>query len=304
MSGRAPLLLAVMGPTGSGKSELAEAIAEERGARLISADAFQIYRGFDIGTNKPADVGRYALIDIRDPQESFGVGEFVPLASQELMQAHKGNQDVVLVGGTGFYIRALLEGFADLQGAPDPVVRAMLEQRERAEGLESLVAELQQRSPEIALRTDLKNGVRVRRALERILDPRPVVSVHFPQFQTIKVGLDPDRDQLKQRIAARLQKMVQNGWVCEVARLLASGVQVSDPAMRAIGYRAIADGVREGLALDAVLETVRAETVQYAKRQRSWLNSEPRLLRLQAFGGDALAQTRETIRGALDSGIF
>src|SRR5436305_809189 len=114
-----PLLLAIMGPTGSGKTGLAEAIARELGAGLVSADAFQIYRHLDIGTAKPRNKDIYDLLDIRDPNETFGVGEWVKLAQPIAEEHFQKDRHLVVVGGTGLYIRALFEEYAEMSGEPD-----------------------------------------------------------------------------------------------------------------------------------------------------------------------------------------
>src|SRR5689334_3511641 len=128
-----------MGPTGSGKTEVAEAIAERLGAQLINADAFQVYRGMDIGTAKPTEKHRYRLLDLKQPNAGFGVGEFVQLASEELRELHHEGRDAVVVGGTGLYIRALFEGYAEMVSPPDPNLRSELMARERTKGLATLV---------------------------------------------------------------------------------------------------------------------------------------------------------------------
>src|SRR5688572_23240532 len=124
-----PFLLAVMGPTASGKTDLAEHLADETGAQLINADAFQVYKGFDIGTAKSVNANRYELIDIREPDESFGVGEFVQLANAELERLFAGGTSAIVVGGTGLYVRALFEEYEAMSGPPDPQLRADLEAR-------------------------------------------------------------------------------------------------------------------------------------------------------------------------------
>ncbi|MBZ0212587.1 MAG: (d)CMP kinase, partial [Nitrospirae bacterium] len=123
-----PLLIAVMGPTGSGKSDLAEALADRLGARLINSDAFQVYRGMDIGTGKSPRKAEYDLMDILDPSEPYGVGRFVEDASRAATVAFDFGRAAILVGGTGLYARALTEGYADLAPAPDPDLRARLAQ--------------------------------------------------------------------------------------------------------------------------------------------------------------------------------
>ncbi len=267
-----------MGPTASGKSDLAEAIAGEWHALLVNADAFQAFRMFDIGTGKPKDRGRYELLDFKAPEENYGVGEFVRLTLPLLEGAFSSGRDVVLVGGTGFYIRALLESYDGLAPQPDPALRARLMSEERDLGLEALVARL---PSEVAARTDLKNPVRVRRALERLEGPPPE-GFTLPPFRIAKLGLVPEDS--SERIERRVDEMLRAGWPEEVEGILRAGIPVEAPAFRAIGYREIATALQRGEPPQKVREVVTLETIRYAKRQRTWLRSEPRL---DTWTGDA-----------------
>jgi tRNA dimethylallyltransferase len=282
-----------MGPTASGKSEVAEEIADRLGLQLISADAFMVYRGFDIGTNKPQRKD-YELVDILDPHEEFGVGEFVRRTT-EILWTHvrtTGRPDdrtteppnprtparpngAVVVGGTGFYVRALFEEYKDLMPAPDPALRERLEDRERTEGLESLARELTERAPETAQQTDLQNPVRVRRALEKLADPRPPIEFHLPPMAKHKFVLEPDPHDLDSNIIKRTNAMFAAGWPEEVRELLSQGVRKTAPAFRAIGYQSIVDLIQGRLGEEEAKTRIALETRQYAKRQRTWLRSEP-----------------------------
>ncbi|HRK23079.1 MAG TPA: tRNA (adenosine(37)-N6)-dimethylallyltransferase MiaA [Fimbriimonadaceae bacterium] len=277
-----PILVSVMGPTASGKTDLAEALARELDAQLINADAFQVYRGLDIGTAKPSAPARYKLLDIKDPTENFGVGEFVELASVALAEAFEAKRNAILVGGTGLYIRALTEGYAEMRPPPDPELRRMLMEREASVGLEVLAQQLIQTGPELAARTDLRNPARVRRALERVLDPRPPLKVELPNFRQKKLALNPKVEIINARIDLRIRFMVQNGWVDEVRRLVGEGIPREAPGLRAIGYRGLYDHVRGVSSLEAALQAIGLETRQYAKRQRTWLRSEPNLTELMS----------------------
>lgn len=266
-----------MGPTASGKTSVAEALASRLDAKLVNADAFQVYRGFDIGTAKPRDKTRYELLDIKDPDEVYGVGEFVLRAQPLLNSLFVEGRSAVFVGGTGYYIRALFEEWQDLMGAPDPQVRSHFEDREREAGLEGLVQDLVRSAPDIADKTDLKNPVRVRRALERLESQKERIAVQLPAFRKLKVALDSERHSLNSRIEARTEAMLNDGWVEEVRFLLSQGVKESDPAMRAIGYRCLARFIAGMVNLEEASESIKAEVKQYAKRQVTWLRTEPRL---------------------------
>ncbi len=275
-----PALIAVLGPTGSGKSDFAEALADRTGALLLNADAFQVYRGLDIGTNKPRDRARYELLDLVDPQEPFGVVPWVQAALPLLTQAYDEGRAVILVGGTGFYVRALMDEFADLRAAPDPELRAHLMAREEQEGLAALVAELDATAPETAAQTDLKNPVRVRRALER-LQAAPADPIQLPPFARYKLALLPDSEWLNERLVARTAQLLAQGWMEEVRDLLARGVTKDAPGMRAIGYRNIVDHLQGEISLTALIDQINLATRQYAKRQRTWLRTEKGLVSYQ-----------------------
>lgn len=285
-----PFLLALMGPTASGKSDVAEAIADRTGAVLINADAFQVYRGLDIGTGKSARRDEYRLLDILEPWEAYGVGAFVRRAQTELAEAHAGGRSVILVGGTGLYVRALTEAYADLGEAPDPALREDLERRQHEEGLASLVRELEERAPAVAARTDLRNGVRVRRALERTLGGRSSVAVTLPPYRRIKRAIAVPTADLEARIVRRVATMLHNGWVEEVACMRDAGADREWPGFRAIGYRTIWDSLEGVRSRHATEARIVEETRRYAKRQRTWLRSEPNLGWLESDDRDRLVE--------------
>jgi tRNA dimethylallyltransferase len=265
-----------MGPTASGKSDLAEQLADRLGLQLVNADAFMVYRGLDVGTNKPRDKSKYALLDIVEPSDDFGVGDYVLRASALLEGLFEKGTGAVLVGGTGLYVRALFEEYKGLMPAPDPSVRARLMEREQHEGLAALAEELSRLDPETAYATDLKNPVRVRRALERLADPRPPIQFRLPPFDKRKFVLDPPQTDLDQAIARRTRALFQAGWAEEVRRLLASGLSKTAPALRAIGYQCVIGLIEGRLSEEEAMAQVLTETRQYAKRQRTWLRTEPR----------------------------
>jgi tRNA dimethylallyltransferase len=269
-----PFLLAVMGPTASGKTELAEALAKGYGAQLINADAFQVYRGLDIGTGKPEHKDRYLLLDFIDPQEQFGLGRWVQLAHQALDELWKQGRSSILVGGTGLYVRALMEEYAQMSEKPDEAIRARIIEREQEIGSVALFAELEKQHPEVAARVAASNPLRVRRAWERVLSP-PAEPVQLPPFKKMKIGLSPPVELLRERISQRIDRMLQAGWLDEVKCLTASGVALDAPGFKAIGYRTFAEHLAGDKSLEEAVALVKVATQQYAKRQRTWLRSEP-----------------------------
>jgi tRNA dimethylallyltransferase len=269
-----PWLLAVMGPTASGKTSLAERISDATGAALINADAFQMYRGFDIGTGKPSQPSRYRLMDNLHPTETYGVGRYVREAAAHLNELFADGQNIVVVGGTGLYIRALTEGYADMSGPADEATIAHVNAIQANGGLDALLAELDRRAPNT--KVDRMNPVRVRRALLKLDAPlqSPVV---LPPFRILKVALVPSTNELERNITQRVDQMVQTDWLGEVDRLKRAGYQLSDPAFRAIGYADMWKVLAGDLDLNEATERIVNATRQYAKRQRTWLRSEPNL---------------------------
>lgn len=279
-----------MGPTASGKTALAEALARELGFPLINADAFQVYRGLDIGTAKPDDRSNYHLLDLIEPWEPFGAGAWIRACVALLPQLFQEYRGAIVVGGTGYYIRALFEGYQDLAEAPVPGQREALLER----SLESLVAELKERDPEAARRVDLNNRVRVQRAVERIDLPR--LSWNLPQCRKVKIARLPDLEANRQRIEGRVAEMVGAGWLNEIRNLSARGVEREHPGMRAHGYRAMWDVIHGLQSLDDAIAATQVEVSQYAKRQRTWLRAEPNVdVITELDEGKALAQALELL---------
>lgn len=270
----APHLIAVMGPTASGKSSLAEALATQLDAVILNADAFQIYRGMDIGTAKPTRRDDYLLLDLKDPNEDFGVGEYVLLASQLLEDLYQQGRNVVICGGTGLYVRALLEEYKDLMPSPYPELRERIGRMT----LEETIREITFHEPDIASKIDLQNEIRVKRALEKKLDPRKPLEFSIPAFKKRKVAIVPTVESSEKKIKQRTKEMFQNGWVAEVNNLINKGYGPGDPGFRALGYEAIAEYLRGGQDEGFLIQQIELDTVKYAKRQRTWLRAEPNLI--------------------------
>jgi tRNA dimethylallyltransferase len=271
-----PQLVAVMGPTASGKSDLAESLATLLDAQLINADAFQVYQGMDIGTGKSTHKGRYLLLDLVNPTEQFGLGRWVQMAHEALVSLYKQGKSAVLVGGTGLYVRALMEEYDRMSDKPDEAVRNQILLKEAELGSAGLFAELEQVHPETASTVAASNPLRVRRAWERVLT-QSEIPLRLPPFQKIKIGLEPPSEVNRDRIALRVQKMMDEGWLAEVNNLLESGVTADSPGFKAIGYRNLAEHIAGNLTLAEAQEQITIATRQYAKRQRTWLRSEPGL---------------------------
>ena len=272
-----PSLIAVMGPTGSGKSHFAELLQAELGAQLINADAFHVYRGFDIGTNKPKDKSLYEMLDIKNPTEDFGVGEWVQLTQNILEELWKQQKSAIVVGGTGLYIRALFECWNNLQSAPDPQIREAVKEEYETLGHEQFYKKLMDLDPTLTSKIDPHNPVRLTRAMEKILSPGKTIPIKLPPFQQYKLGIRLPVEVLNTSLDNRTVELLNSGWIQEVQHLVKKGVPEDSPAMRAIGYRTVLELKRSNLSFSEACASIQTETRQYAKRQRSWLRSEPRL---------------------------
>jgi tRNA dimethylallyltransferase len=285
-----PQVIAIVGATATGKSAVAMALAESAGAsggagEIVNADALQVYRGFDIGTAKPGPAERarvpHHLIDILDPSERWSAGEFARRARQAIEEIQGRGRTPIVVGGSGLYLRALFEGMSPLPPS-DPEVRSELRGRLGREGLDPLAAELARVDPETAERLAPGDTQRVLRALEVVrVSGRPLSSWIAEQpfgtqrIAVVRVGLTVPRVLLYDRIASRVARMVAEGWVNEVARLLARGLDPGLPAFQAIGYRQIVRHLEAAWSLDeAIADTVKA-TRRFAKRQETWFRREP-----------------------------
>ena len=279
-----PATVAVLGPTAVGKSWLGMELAERLDGEIINADALQAYRGFDIGTAKPSLEDqrrvRHHLIDILDATESFSAGEFARRAKEAIAEVFaRGGQPIVL-GGSGLYLRALLEGISPIPQT-SPEIRAELRKRLEQEGLGSLRRQLIELDPSTSHRLTPGDTQRILRALEVVLSTgRPLSSwvADAPTGQggleAIRIGLTLPRDVLYDRIAERVQQMIRAGWVGEVEDLVEHEGGTDVPPFQAIGYRQLATHLAGESSLEeAVAATIQA-TTRYAKRQMTWFRRE------------------------------
>jgi tRNA dimethylallyltransferase len=285
-----PRAIAILGPTGAGKSELALRIARDLPSEIISVDSAQVYRGLDIGTAKPTLAERAAvphhLIDIRDPEQVYSAGEFRTDALRLMEQIAARGRVPLLVGGTMLYFRALFRGIAGLPVA-DPELRARIDERARVQGWPALHAELAARDPVAGARIAPNDAQRIQRALEVLdLSGQPL----HAHWQAADAGaarqdawqgeweialLEPSsREQLHERLALRLQAMLSQGLEEEVRGLLARGtLRDESPVMRLVGYRQLVPYCRGRESLQDASTRALEATRQLAKRQLTWLRS-------------------------------
>jgi len=286
-------LATVVGPTGSGKSGLALCLAQQFGGEIVNCDSLQLYRGFDIGTAKTAPGERrgipHHLFDVLTPQESYSVGEYAREARKVVAEVAGRGRLPIVVGGTGFYLRALLEGLPVLPGR-DECLRERLSDRERLRpgSLHRLLMRLE---PGAAARVHANDVQKTMRALEvRLLTqqplPPPAEASALEGFAVIKLGLDPDRAALQQRLEMRTRAMFQYGLLAEVDGLLAQGATGNEKPFEALGYKQALRHLRGGITLEQAVESTIVETRQYAKRQRTWFRRDPEIRWLHGFGDD------------------
>jgi tRNA dimethylallyltransferase len=299
-----------MGPTASGKTDLALALAGRLPVGLISVDSAMVYRHLDIGTRKPSPdtLVKYPhrLIDILDPWEQYSAGTFVADASQAVQEISAANRVPLLVGGTLLYFRSLTEGLSNLPAA-DHAIRSELDARAAREGWPVLHAELARLDPVAAARIGVSDRQRIQRALEvRELTGRPI-SVQqarpptLPRGKFLKIGIVPrDRQSLVERITRRLAGMLARGFVREVEGLLAMPrMDASCPALRAVGYRQIAEFLAGRCGRADAEDRALAATRQLAKRQLTWLRREHCDLWLDMESPSLVADLERAVRTAV-----
>lgn len=281
----APLLV-VVGPTASGKTELAVRIAERVGGEIISADSVQVYRHFELGTGKPSAEERarapHHLIDVTEPEAPLDAASWARLADASISELRARGKVPVVCGGSFLWVRALVHGLSPAPPA-DGAVRERHQRRVEAEGRAALHAELQRVDPESAARLNPNDFVRVSRALEVYeLTGKPQSAWHAEHgFKTRRhqarlVGLLHERSALDARIMQRVRAMLASGWIDEVRDLLARGYGPSRP-MGSVGYRQIAELLTSGVtcSLEELSERIYIATRVFARRQRTWLRDEP-----------------------------
>ncbi|WP_327656688.1 tRNA (adenosine(37)-N6)-dimethylallyltransferase MiaA [Streptomyces sp. NBC_00483] len=279
----APRVIAVVGPTAAGKSDLGVFLAKELGGEVVNADSMQLYRGMDIGTAKLTPEERdgvpHHLLDIWDVTEAASVADYQRLARAEIDRLLAAGRWPVLVGGSGLYVRGAVDKM-EFPGT-DPEVRARLEDELRLRGSGALHARLAAADPEAATAILPSNGRRIVRALEVIeITGKPFTANlpgHDSVYDTVQIGVDVGRPELDERIATRVDRMWEAGLVEEVRALESQGLREGRTASRALGYQQVLGALAGECTLDeARAETVRA-TKRFARRQDSWFRRDPRV---------------------------
>jgi tRNA dimethylallyltransferase len=304
-------LVAIVGPTASGKSALGIFLAKEFAGEVIACDSTQLYRGFDVGTAKPTFVERagvpHHLLDILAPAEESTAGGYRQRAIAVLDDLRARSRLPIFTVGTGLYLRALLEGLADL-----PLRSEQLRERLRASAAEhsagylhEMLARLDREAARQISRTDQQKLIR---AIEIcLLAQKPLSEVHragrtpLAGWRILKIGLQPEREALYERIHQRTKAMLEAGWLDEVRQLAASGLPENTKPFQFIGYRELRSHLRGELTLDAARAAIEQSTRQYAKRQLTWFRREADVHWLAGFGdqGEIQAAARSWLTGPI-----
>jgi tRNA dimethylallyltransferase len=296
-----PPLLAIVGPTASGKSALGIFLAKEFGGEVVACDSTQLYRGFNIGTAKPTAAERasvtHHLLDILDPSEESTAGGYRERAIAVLNDLCARNRLPVFTVGTGLYLRALLDGLADLPLRSEEI-RERLRASAKEHGAGHLHEMLARLDAQAATRISPADEQKLIRAIEIcLLAQKPLSEVHragrtpLTGWRILKIGLQPDREALVQRVHSRTDSMLQSGWLDEVSRLIASGMPEDAKPFNFIGYCELRAHLRGELSFEAARSAIQQGTRQYAKRQQTWFRREANVHWLTGFGDDPQIQS-------------
>lgn len=308
-------LLVILGPTASGKSTLGIWLAERLNGEVIACDSTQLYRGFDIGTAKPTAEERrdipHHLLDVLEGNGDSTAGGYRELAIAVLNDLRARKKLPILTAGTGLYLRALLEGFADMPQRSEET-RERLRDAAEKHGAGYLYRILNRIDSESARKIAPADEQKLIRAIEVcLLTKKPLSQVHrsarepLQGWSTAKVGLLPDRDALYERVQARTDSMVARGWLDEVRGLLESGVPENAKAFDFIGYRELRKVLLSEMSLEEARSAIQQATRRYAKRQMTWFRRERDVHWLAGFGDDPRIQNQalEYARGQIPDGI-
>ena len=280
-----PKLIVIVGPTATGKTDLALTLAGRLGGDIISADSMQVYRGMDIGTAKPSPEERtrirHHLLDVVDPDEPFNAVRFAEEADAVIQALLEHKNPIWVVGGTGLYIRALLRGLFPGPPANESLREFYRRQQERY-GPDHLYQTLQAVDSLAAGRIAPQDHVRIIRALEvmaltgrSIVDRQTEHGFHEKRYDYLKIGLSIDRTDLYERIDRRTHAMMQSGLVDETQRLLEQGYDEDLRPMQSLGYKHVASHLKGNIGLDEAVALTARDTRRYAKRQGTWFRAEP-----------------------------
>ena len=302
-------LIVILGPTAVGKTQLALHLCEEFGGEVISADSRQIYRGMDIGTAKPTAEERrrvpHHLVDLIEPDEGFTLVQYQKIAYEAIDGVLSGGRLPFLVGGTGLYVKALVEGFSIPCAKPNMARRTALLREARERGAEALHARLREVDPTAAARIDPQNVRRVVRALEVYeATGQPISRLQRkepPPYRVLKIGLTMERKALYRRIDKRIDRMMEMRLLEEVKRLVEKGYDYDLPAMSGLGYKQLGLYLRDEVDLAEAVRLIKSETRRFVRQQYKWFRLDDETINWIEVDGDPYAEARavvETFLGA------
>jgi tRNA dimethylallyltransferase len=297
-------LVAIVGPTAVGKTEIAIQVAERLGGEIVSADSRLLYRGMDIGTAKPSFAERarvaHHLIDVAEPDEIWSLAVFQKTAQEAIASIHSRNRLPLLVGGTGQYLRAILEGWVPPKLAAQPKLRGAIEGWLEKIGKDGLHARLRVLDQEAAQSIDSRNVRRTIRALEVIFSTGQKFSqarrkVESP-YRVLQIGLMRPRAELYKRIDARITAMLDAGWLDEVKALTAKGYSSDLPSISAIGYSQLISHLQGKITYEKAVEEIRRATRIFVRRQANWFKaSDPNIKWFAAGDENIISQIENAI---------
>jgi len=304
---RLPPLIVLVGPTAVGKTALSLRLAEAVGGEIVSADSRQVYRGMDIGTAKatPEELARvpHHLIDVVDPDQALSLAQFQEMAYAAIQGILARDQVPLLVGGTGQYVMAVVEGWQVPRVPADEVLRGDLYRQAEQEGAEVLHARLRALDPVAAARIDARNVRRVVRALEVCLVTGQPISEQQgkspPPFRILMIGLALPRPLLYERIDERVERMVQAGLEGEVRELVAAGYGFDLPAMSGVGYGQFAPYLAGESTLDDVVGEIKRATRRFVRHQANWFRRDDPRIHWFETRSDPFSDVLDRVRGFL-----
>ncbi|NNG01831.1 MAG: tRNA (adenosine(37)-N6)-dimethylallyltransferase MiaA [Desulfobacteraceae bacterium] len=305
---RKPPIIVICGPTGIGKTAFAISLAGMFNSEIVGADSMQVYRQMNIGTAKPTAEERtrvmHHLIDVVDPDENFDAEHYAQLAGRTIAQLHGRNIVPFVVGGTGLYIKSLINGLFDARPA-DTGVRRRLKSLAETDGNHSLYQRLQRVDPAAAEKIHVNDTYRLIRALEiHEITGKPISDFHRShgfkeaRFRALKIGLHMDRQLMYERINRRVEIMIDDGFIDEVRQLLAKGYAAELKSMQSLGYRQIAAHLAGRVDLAEATRLMKRDTRRYAKRQMTWFRGDEEV---NWMAPDDIGTAASLIKDFLDS---
>ena len=303
-------IICIAGPTASGKTALAVALAKELDSEVVSCDSMQIYRGMDIGTAKPTKEEMqgiaHHMLDVADPGEDFSVSRYCEMASPIVDDILSRGKSVIIAGGTGLYMDALIRGNS-FAPCPSTGMREKLEKQADDEGMQAMLDLLTSIDPDAAAKLHLADRKRILRALEVYYETGDTITAHNlktqaipPRYQAVWFGLeDPERSELYKRIDRRVLEMMELGLLDEIKNLLAQGISEKSTAMQAIGYKEFLDALAGRCSMEEAIAQVQQSSRHYAKRQLTWFRRNSNIHWLVRQSGDTTKEILEKARQVL-----